>query len=105
MKGRNFSATSSALPCTSRPFFWGSFFCRIPNSISRDKTILLHILLAVASSPKTEVRTMKALSTIFQRWHCSLPRSQFGRGLVRLVPDELLQKSKRVPHRIRSVPN
>jgi hypothetical protein len=54
MKGRNFSATSSALPCTTRPLFGESFFWRLVNSISRGNTILLHILLAVASSPKTE---------------------------------------------------
>jgi hypothetical protein len=64
MKRCNFSATSSALPCTTRPLFGESFFWRLVNSISRGKTILLHILLAVASSPKTEVRTTKALSTI-----------------------------------------
>jgi hypothetical protein len=52
MKGRNFSATSSALPCTTRPVFGESFFWRLANSISRGKTILLHILLAVASSPQ-----------------------------------------------------
>ena len=61
MKRRNFSAASSALPCTTRPLFGESFFRRLANSISRGKAILLHILLAVASSPKTEVRTMKAL--------------------------------------------
>jgi hypothetical protein len=44
MKGRNFSATSSALPCTTRPLFGESFFWRLANSISRGKNILLHIL-------------------------------------------------------------
>ena len=63
-EGRNFSATSSALPCITRPLFGESFFWHLANSISRGKNILLHILLAVASSPKTEVRTTKALSTI-----------------------------------------
>jgi len=91
MKGRNFSATSSALLCTTRPLFGESFFWRFANSISRGKTILLHILLAVASSPKTEVRTTKALSKISAAAVLATT-SQFGRGLVRLVPDELLQK-------------